>query len=127
MSTYSSVPLAPPDAIFHLAASCKADPDNSKINLGIGAYRDGTYLLTEDNGNPWVLPVVKKAELLIVNDASLDHEYLSIDGLSSFTTASIKLMLGEKCPLILNKCVASAQTVSGKFIVLVFVAICVST
>ena len=54
-SLFSTVPLAPPDPIFHLTASFKADKDPHKINLGVGAYRD-------DNGQPWVLPVVKKVK-----------------------------------------------------------------
>jgi aspartate aminotransferase, cytoplasmic len=66
-----------------------------------------------DNGNPWVLPVVKKAELMIVQDATLDHEYSNIDGIASFTAASIKLMLGDNSSAILSKRVASAQTISG--------------
>ena len=52
-SFFQSVTLAPPDPIFQITASYKADPDQSKINLGVGAYRD-------DDGKPWVLPVVKK-------------------------------------------------------------------
>ena len=52
-SQFAHVPLAPPDPIFHLTASYKADTDPNKINLGVGAYRD-------NNGNPWILPVVKK-------------------------------------------------------------------
>jgi aspartate/tyrosine/aromatic aminotransferase len=53
-SAFASVPLAPPDPIFHLSASYAADPAvEQKINLGVGAYRD-------DSGKPWVLPVVKK-------------------------------------------------------------------
>lgn len=93
--------LAPPDPIFHLTASFKKSSVANKINLGVGAYRD-------DSGNPWVLPVVRKAELLIVNNPALDHEYLPIDGLPAFTHASVKLMLGDS-----NDKVAAAQTISG--------------
>ncbi|ORZ38456.1 pyridoxal phosphate-dependent transferase, partial [Catenaria anguillulae PL171] len=59
----------------------------SKINVGVGAYRD-------DNAKPWVLPVVKKAEQLVVNNAQLDHEYLPIEGLQSFTDGAAKLIYG---------------------------------
>ena len=52
-SVFENIPLAPPDPIFNLTAAYVADTDNLKINLGVGAYRD-------DNGKPWVLPVVKK-------------------------------------------------------------------
>ncbi|KAI8924070.1 pyridoxal phosphate-dependent transferase [Entophlyctis helioformis] len=105
-SQFASVPLAPPDPIFHLTASYKADPDPSKINLGVGAYRD-------NNGNPWILPVVKKAERKIVDDQSLDHEYLAIDGIKSFTDASARLILGANSPVIKEKRYATAQTISG--------------
>jgi hypothetical protein len=60
MSAFDSVPLAPPDPIFHLTASFVADAAVAeKINLGVGAYRD-------DSGKPWVLPVVKKVSRLSV-------------------------------------------------------------
>ncbi|KAJ1340785.1 hypothetical protein BSLG_004567 [Batrachochytrium salamandrivorans] len=105
-SHFGNTPLAPPDPIFHLIASYKADPDKLKIDLGVGAYRDNA-------GNPWVLPVVKKAELMIVQDTSLNHEYLNIDGLKSFTEASVKLILGANSPVISEKRVTSVQTISG--------------
>lgn len=93
MSFFASTPLAPPDPIFHLTASYKADKDPAKINLGVGAYR------TNDE-KPLVLPVVRKAEKIIVSDESLDHEYLPIDGLKSFTDASAALILGKDSPAI---------------------------
>lgn len=44
---------APADPLFSLMARCKADTFPNKVDLGVGAYRD-------NNGKPWVLPVVKK-------------------------------------------------------------------
>jgi aspartate aminotransferase len=41
------------DSIFKLTAAYNANPHPEKINLGVGAYRD-------NDGKPWVLPVVKK-------------------------------------------------------------------
>ncbi|KAJ3207644.1 Aspartate aminotransferase, cytoplasmic [Dinochytrium kinnereticum] len=106
VSTFAAVPSIPLDPIFALAAECKADPDPSKINLSIGAYRD-------NDGKPWVLPVVKKAEIAIVNDPTLDHEYLPIDGLRSFTDASARLILGASSPIIQSGRYAAVQTISG--------------
>lgn len=40
-------------SIFELTAAYKADKFPKKVNLGVGAYRD-------NDGKPWVLPVVKK-------------------------------------------------------------------
>ncbi|KAI8897834.1 pyridoxal phosphate-dependent transferase [Globomyces pollinis-pini] len=98
--------LAPQDVIFEITAAYKADPDQNKINLGVGAYRD-------NSGKPWILPVVKKAEHAIVSDNTLDHEYLAIDGLKGFTEASIRLMLGNHSAALADKRYASAQTLSG--------------
>ncbi|KAJ3185065.1 Aspartate aminotransferase, cytoplasmic [Geranomyces variabilis] len=105
-SVFHNVPLAPPDAILNLNTLSKADPYPTKINVGVGAYRD-------EDGKPWVLPVVKKAESVIVNDASLDHEYLPIDGLRKFTDASAKLILGKTSPAIVENRFAGIQTISG--------------
>jgi len=103
---FDSVPLAPLDAIFQLTASYKADTYGNKVNLGVGAYRD-------DDGKPWVLPVVKKAKDIIASDPNIDHEYLSITGLTDFTSAAARLILGGDSPVIKEKRVASAQTISG--------------
>jgi len=104
--TWEAVPLAPPDSIFKLTAAYKADDYPKKVNLGVGAYRD-------DNSKPWVLPVVKKATEILLNDPALDHEYLPITGLPEFTTAAAKLMLGSDSAAIKEGRVASVQTISG--------------
>lgn len=51
------VPQAPEDPLFGLMAAYRADTDEKKVDLGIGAYRD-------DNAKPWVLPVVKKVRIV---------------------------------------------------------------
>ncbi|KAL7412820.1 aspartate aminotransferase [Mrakia frigida] len=103
---FSSVELAPADAIFALTAAFKADSTSDKINLGAGAYRT-------NEGKPWVLPVVKKASDIIANDETLDHEYLPIAGLPSFYNAGAKLILGEGSKALKEGRVASTQTISG--------------
>ncbi|TDL27377.1 aspartate aminotransferase [Rickenella mellea] len=105
-ASWSSVPLAPPDSIFKLSAAYKADDYPQKVNLGVGAYRD-------DNNKPWVLPVVKKATGLLLNDPSLDHEYLPITGLPEFTSAAAKLILGAESAAIREGRTVSVQTISG--------------
>lgn len=103
---WNQVPLAPPDAIFKITAAYKADTNPLKVNLGVGAYRD-------DDGKPWVLPVVKKATQVLLNDPNLDHEYLPITGLPEFTSAAARLILGSQSPAINDGRVVSAQTISG--------------
>ncbi|KAI0035714.1 aspartate aminotransferase [Vararia minispora EC-137] len=103
---WDKVPLAPPDSIFQLTAAYKADTFPQKINLGVGAYRD-------DDGKPWVLPVVKKATDRLFSDPNLDHEYLPITGLPEFVSAAAKLILGADAPAIREGRVVSVQTISG--------------
>lgn len=110
MSTTSfqadTVPQAPEDPLFGLMAAFRKDTFENKIDLGIGAYRD-------NNAKPWVLPVVKKADEILRNDPELNHEYLPIAGLPSFTSASQTLILGADSPAIKEKRVTSLQTISG--------------
>ncbi|EJU05387.1 aspartate aminotransferase [Dacryopinax primogenitus] len=103
---FSQVPLAPPDSILQLPIRYKADPAKQKINLSVGAYRD-------DAGNPWVLPVVKKATEIMLSDPAMDHEYLPIVGLQEFTSAAAKLILGADSIALKEDRVVSIQTLSG--------------
>lgn len=48
-----AVPQAPEDPLFGLITAYRKDTFEKKVDLGVGAYRD-------DNGKPWVLPVVKQ-------------------------------------------------------------------
>jgi aspartate aminotransferase len=108
-----------------LTAAYKADTFKNKVNLGVGAYRD-------DDNKPWILPVIKKVSVFIVssltiltgesalkassivlNDETLDHEYLPILGLQDFTSAAAKLILGSGSPAIKEDRLVSAQTISG--------------
>ncbi|KAL8441539.1 hypothetical protein Emag_007082 [Eimeria magna] len=80
MSVFSGVDVAPPDAILGTAIAFRQDPNPIKVNLGIGAYRT-------DEGLPYVFPVVKEVEKELAEDASLDKEYLPIDGLAELKPA----------------------------------------
>ncbi|OLL26270.1 Aspartate aminotransferase, cytoplasmic [Neolecta irregularis DAH-3] len=106
VSAFEAVELAPPDVIFEITAAYDADQSTNKVNLGVGAYRD-------DSGKPWVLPVVKKADAILRDDKSLDHEYLPIAGLPSFTEASARLAFGGDSVAIKEHRIASLQSISG--------------
>lgn len=54
VSRFESITMAPPDPILGVSEAFKADTHETKLNLGVGAYR------TEDL-QPYVLNVVKKA------------------------------------------------------------------
>ncbi|KAK7208321.1 pyridoxal phosphate-dependent transferase [Myxozyma melibiosi] len=100
------VSVAPADALFGVLAAYRADPSPTKVDVSVGAYRD-------DNGKPWVLPVVRKVEAIISADPSVDHEYLPITGLPDFTAAAGKLVLGSDAAAISEDRVSSVQTISG--------------
>ena len=51
------------------------------------AYRD-------DNGAPYVLPVVRSIEAQMAIDPLLNHEYLPVLGLQDFRDAAVRLLLG---------------------------------
>lgn len=65
------------------------------LKLSLLAYRD-------EEGLPWVLPVVKTVEAQMSSDAMLNHEYLPIDGLKSFTESATRLVLGSNSPAVIQ-------------------------
>lgn len=74
--------------------------------MGVGAYRD-------NNGKPYVFPVVRKAEKMICEDMSLDKEYAPIDGDADFCRGSRGALFGWDHKDVTSGRVASAQTLSG--------------
>ena len=87
--------MAPPDPILGVTDAFKRDTNPNKINLGVGAYRD-------DNGKPYVLECVRRAEKLVAAE-NLDKEYTLITGVPEFCEASIRLLLGDDSPVVKNK------------------------
>lgn len=103
---FAHIQMAPPDPILGTTIAFRKDTSPDKVNLGVGAYRD-------DNGKPYIFPAVAEAERRIAADASLNHEYLGIDGLESFCSLSRGLILGDDCPAIAENRVVSCQALSG--------------
>ncbi|KAJ2732030.1 Aspartate aminotransferase, cytoplasmic [Coemansia sp. BCRC 34962] len=106
MSYFSAVPQAPADGILKLSVLSRADSHPSKVDLGVGAYRD-------DNGKPWVLPVVREAERRLNEDPNFNHEYLGVGGLPALTNCAQKLIFGNNSPAIAQGRVYTMQTISG--------------
>ncbi|KAN0060402.1 aspartate transaminase aat1 [Thecaphora frezii] len=104
-STWAHVQGGPPDPILGVTEAFKRDQDPRKINLGVGAYRD-------ENGKPYVLPSVRKAEELIVS-AKGDKEYLPITGLADFTKNAAVLAYGSNSTPIKEDRIAITQSISG--------------
>ncbi|KAI9502642.1 aspartate transaminase aat1 [Coemansia spiralis] len=103
LSTWSQVEMGPPDAILGITEAFKRDTDPRKMNLGAGAYRT-------DDGKPYVLNAVKKAEELLLAK-NMDKEYLPITGLAKFTTAAAELAYGADSAALGR--LAVTQSISG--------------
>lgn len=97
--------MGPPDAILGVTEAYKKDTNPKKINLGAGAYRD-------DDGKPYVLPCVKKAEEMIMSK-NMDKEYATIIGVPEFCQGAATLAFGENSPVIKEGLNATTQGISG--------------
>jgi len=98
-SVWQGVSQGPEDPILGLTLAYQKDTFPQKVNLGVGAYRT-------DEGKPYVLECVRKAEELI--SGRMDHEYAPIAGLPSFVNVSRQLLFGNS-----NKSRAAKESVSS--------------
>lgn len=103
---WTGVPLAPLDPILGVSQRFQADTDPRKVNVSIGAYRT-------DEGKPLVLNCVKKAEKILLEDDSLNKEYLPQRGDNTYSLLCQKLSFGEESPLVKEGKIATVQTLSG--------------
>jgi len=106
MAGWSNVEQAPLDPILGMSQRFQADTDKRKVNVSIGAYRT-------DEGKPLVLNCVKKAEKRILEDASLNKEYLPQRGDVDFSKLCQTMLFGENSKLLKEGLVATVQTLSG--------------
>ncbi|XP_022845723.1 aspartate aminotransferase, chloroplastic isoform X1 [Olea europaea var. sylvestris] len=105
VSRFNDITMAPPDPILGVSEAFKADTNEMKLNLGVGAYR------TEDL-QPYVLNVVKKAENLMLERGE-NKEYLPIEGLAAFNKVTAELLFGADNTVIQQQRVATVQGLSG--------------
>lgn len=105
-SRFQGVEQGPPIEVFLLNKLFTDDTYKNKVNLGVGAYRD-------ENGKPWVLPIVRKMEKKMADDETLLHEYLPVLGLEQFCAASVSMLLGADNPVIASGRTFGVQTLSG--------------
>lgn len=106
VSKFCNLTSLPGIEVFALNKAYIEDNFFEKVNLGIGAYRTET-------GHPWVLPCVKKVELAIAEDSTLNHEYLPILGHDSFCKHAAVLALGDDNPALIEGRGFAVQTLSG--------------
>jgi len=104
-SVWGSMEAAPADPILGLNDAFKKDTDPKKVLLGMGAYRD-------DQGKPFILDCVKKAEEKILRDG-MDHEYAGIDGIPSYKQKCLELAYGADSEVVRSKRAVACQSISG--------------
>ena len=104
-STWAGMTAAPADPILGLNDAFKKCTDSKKVLLGMGAYRD-------DDGKPYILPCVKRAEEIIL-EREMDHEYAPIQGIDSYVQKCLKLAYGENSRAFQEGRIAGAQSISG--------------
>ncbi|XP_064545684.1 aspartate aminotransferase, cytoplasmic-like isoform X2 [Drosophila montana] len=105
-SAFENIKTLTPQGISRLTNLFQEDKNENKVNLGIGVYR------TEEN-KPYILPVVKKCALELVQDPNLNFEYLPVFGNPEFTKAASELILGKDCKAIEENRIVGVQTISG--------------
>lgn len=80
----------PADKILSLMQTYKADPRDTKIDLGVGVYKDAS-------GNTPVMRAVKEAERRLVAEQTT-KAYVGLAGDPAFSDAMIDLVLGDTLP-----------------------------
>ncbi len=91
-----------PDKILSLMAQYKEDPRSTKIDLGVGVYKDATGLTP-------VMRAVKAAEHTLWQEQD-SKSYVGLTGDPAFSDAMIKLVLGDAVP---RNTIAAAATPGG--------------
>ncbi|SEW38731.1 aromatic amino acid aminotransferase apoenzyme [Cognatiyoonia koreensis] len=84
---FDSLSAQPADKILALMAAYRADPRDSKVDLGVGVYKDAS-------GNTPVMRAVKEAERRILADQS-SKAYTGLAGDPAFSDAMIDLVLAD--------------------------------
>lgn len=99
------ISAAPADPILGLNDEFNSDSRGSKINLGIGVYKDAS-------GNTPVLSSVKKAEADLL-EMEMSKSYLSIPGPADYALVVQKLLFGDNAQLVADKRAQTAQAPGG--------------
>lgn len=116
MSRFSDVKMGPPIEVFALNKAFAEDTFEKKVSLGVGGKKLQSYsyctssgyrviiiiAYRNNEGKPWVLPVVRTAEKALALDDTLNKEYLPVLGLETFSTLATKMLLGDDSPAVVE-------------------------
>ena len=95
----------PPDPILGISVAYAADPVVTKIDVGVGVYRD-------ESGRTPVMESVRLAEARVVA-AQQTKSYLSTAGNAAFNAAITELVLGADHPALADGRVVTLQSPGG--------------
>lgn len=90
----AKLPALKMDSILETAQLAKADNHPQKIDVVVGAYRDG-------NAKPYILPSVLEAERRLLAQLAAgqrNKEYEPTEGFQPFCEAAVKLLYGSDLP-----------------------------
>ncbi|MGL5002730.1 MAG: amino acid aminotransferase [Casimicrobium sp.] len=105
MNLFSQVEMAPKDPILGVNEAFNADPNPSKVNLGVGVY-------TDESGKIPLLECVKRAEVAMAEKAA-PRGYLPIDGIAAYDKATQTLVFGADSDIVENNRAVTAQALGG--------------
>jgi len=102
---WKEIDAAPADAIMGLTEAFKKDPNPSKVNLGVGVYKDG-------QGTTPILKCIKAAEKALL-ETQATKGYLPISGDSAYAANVQKLLFGADSEVIASGRAATIQSPGG--------------
>jgi len=102
---FAQVKMAPRDPILGVTETFAADPNPSKVNLGVGVYYD-------DSGKVPVLECVRRAEQIMA-ESPQPRSYLPIDGMPPYNRAVQEVVFGAGSPVVGAGRVVTAQALGG--------------
>ncbi|MEO8135044.1 MAG: amino acid aminotransferase [Betaproteobacteria bacterium] len=104
-SVFSAVEMVPRDPILGVTEAFNADPNPSKVNLGVGVYND-------DTGKLPLLECVRRVERELTSKSS-PRGYLPIDGLQAYDKAAQALVFGAESELVRSGRIITVQALGG--------------
>ncbi|XP_022173896.1 aspartate aminotransferase, cytoplasmic-like [Myzus persicae] len=105
MVQFNNVPVVGRNGYIEADTAFHNDISPVKVDLVFGTFR------LEDTSQ-YLLPVVKRAENMVVNDTS-SHDYLSPAGIEGFTKSASRLLLGDIDPLWQEGKIFGVQSIGG--------------
>jgi aromatic-amino-acid transaminase len=101
----SAVEMAPRDPILGVTEAFNADPNPSKVNLGVGVYCD-------EEGKVPLLECVRRAERVLAEQAR-PHVYLPIDGIAAYDREVQRLLFGAEGEVLRSGRAVTVQAIGG--------------